>query len=81
MAYIRQVEPEDAEGPLKRIYNAGMQRTGSVANIIKVQSLDVRSCQGSMGYYVSLMKSPNALEPARREMLATVVSGINGCYY
>jgi len=37
--------------------------------------------QGSMGLYTSLMKRENALSPARREMLATVVSNINCCYY
>ena len=56
-------------------------RAGGVANILRVMSCDARSLQGSMQFYVSLMKSPNALSPARREMLATVVSNANGCYY
>jgi len=34
-----------------------------------------------MQFYVSLMKRPNALDAARREMLATVVSNVNDCYY
>ena len=81
VAYIRQIPDNEATGPLKRIYDAGSARSGSVANIIKVQSLDARTCQASMGFYMNLMKSDNALSPARREMLASVVSGINGCYY
>ena len=52
-----------------------------MANIIKVMSLDGRSVQGSMQFYVTLMKTENALDAARREMLATVVSNINECYY
>ena len=52
-----------------------------MANIIRVMSLDGRSTQASMQFYVSLMKSSNALDPARREMLAAVVSNINECYY
>ena len=52
-----------------------------ISNVIKVMSCDARSMQGSMQFYVSLMKSPNSLTPAQREMLATVVSNANDCYY
>jgi hypothetical protein len=34
-----------------------------------------------MQFYVKLMKSPNALSSQQKEMLATVVSGANDCYY
>jgi alkylhydroperoxidase family enzyme len=34
-----------------------------------------------MQLYISLMKSPNALSPARRELIAAVVSNVNDCYY
>jgi alkylhydroperoxidase family enzyme len=81
MAHIRQVAEADATGLLEKIYAAGRGRAGEVANIIKVMSLDAASAQASMDFYVSLMKRPNALEPARREMLATVVSNVNACYY
>jgi alkylhydroperoxidase family enzyme len=81
MAHIRQVEEDEASGLLERIYEAARGRAGSVANIIKIMSRDPRSTQGSMQFYVSLMKTENALSPARREMLATVVSNVNACYY
>jgi alkylhydroperoxidase family enzyme len=81
MAYIEQVSEEDADGLVAGIYGAARQRAGYVANIMKVMSRDGRSLQGSMQFYVALMKSPNALSPARREMLATVVSNANDCYY
>ena len=74
MPYIDQIDEPQATGLLRRIYDAAIARAGRVANIIKVMSLDPRSAQGSMQFYTSLMKSPNALSPARREMLATVVS-------
>jgi alkylhydroperoxidase family enzyme len=44
-------------------------------------SRDAAVLQGSMMFYLNLMKSPNALSAARREMLAAVVSNINECYY
>lgn len=81
MAYVEQTSEEDAVGIVAELYAAARERAGGVANIIKVMSSDGRSLKGSMQLYVSLMKSTNALSPARREMLATVVSNVNDCYY
>lgn len=81
MAYIRQIDESEATGATARVYEAAQQRAGGVANIIKVMSRDARSMQASMQFYVSIMKADNALSPARREMLATVVSNVNDCYY
>jgi alkylhydroperoxidase family enzyme len=81
MPYVKQIAENMATGPLARVYEAARERAGGVANIVKVMSGDARSLQGSMQFYVALMKSPNALSAARREMLATVVSNANDCYY
>lgn len=81
MAHIDQVTPDDATGVLKKIYDAAMGRYGSVSNIVKLMSLDERLAQASIQFYVSLMNRENALSASRREMLATVVSNVNGCYY
>lgn len=81
MANVRQISEDEANGPLKRVYDAAIARGGGIANIIRVMSLDGRVAAGSMQFYVAVMKSPNALSPARREMLAAVVSNINDCYY
>ena len=81
MAWIAQIDESDATGRLGRLYEAARQREGDVANIIKVMSRDARSVEQSMAFYIALMKSPNALDAARRELLATVVSNVNDCYY
>ena len=81
MAHIRQIAEDEATGLLEQIYAAGRSRAGGVANIIRIMSLDAESTQASMRFYLSLMKRPNALSAARREMLATVVSNVNECYY
>jgi alkylhydroperoxidase family enzyme len=81
MAYIEQIEEPDATGKLAGVYESARQRAGGVANIIKVMSRDCRSLAGSMQFYMSLMKAPNALSGAQREMLAAVVSNANDCYY
>ena len=81
MAYIKLIDQAEAEGVLRRQYEGAEQRAGYVANIIKVMSQDVESLRASIQLYISLMKSDNALNTARREMLATVVSNANGCFY
>ncbi|MFK7959284.1 MAG: hypothetical protein AB8G96_02060 [Phycisphaerales bacterium] len=82
MAHIEQVGDADATGRLARIYAAARDRAdGVVAGIIRVMSRDVASLEGSMAFYLSVMKTPNALPPAQRELLAAVVSNVNDCYY
>ena len=81
MPFLKLISVEDATGIIAKIYSAATARTGRVSNIIKALSLHGESCQASMALYMSLMKSQNALDPAEREMLATVVSNANNCYY
>ena len=81
MAYIEQIEIEKAQGITARIYHAAMKRAGHVANIIRVMSQHGASANASMGLYISLMKSENGLTPGQREMMATVVSNVNDCFY
>lgn len=81
MAYIQQVPIDAATGPTKQLYKAAQDRAGGVANIIRVMSQDGVSASASMALYVSIMKSENGLSGARKEMLATVVSNANDCFY
>lgn len=81
MAFIDQISEEQATGAIGEIYQAARKRAGGVANILKVMSLDAATLKTSMQFYLSLMKSPNALSSARKEMLAAVVSNVNDCYY
>ncbi len=81
MAYIQLIDEGEASGRLAGIYEAARQRAGGVANILKMMSRDARSLESSIQFYVTLMKAPNALSAAQREMLAAVVSNANDCYY
>jgi alkylhydroperoxidase family enzyme len=81
VAWIQQVDEREATGTLAKLYESSRDRAGGVANIIRVMSQDADSAAQSIRFYISLMKSPNALSPARREMLAAVVSNVNDCYY
>lgn len=81
MAWIRTLNDDEATGPIARLFDAARQRTGKVANVVRLMGLDAKSAQGSMSFYTNLMKSDNALDAARREMLGAVVSVVNECHY
>jgi uncharacterized peroxidase-related enzyme len=81
MAWIHQVTESEATGSIAAVYDTARKRAGGIANIIRVMSQDGATTRASMQFYVQLMKAPNALSAARREMLAAVVSNVNQCYY
>lgn len=81
MAWIQMIEPELAAGDLKHEYDKAVRRGGRVFNVLKVQSLNARSLRASMELYLATMHGPSGLTRAEREMLATVVSCVNHCFY
>jgi uncharacterized peroxidase-related enzyme len=81
MAWIKTVEPEEATGDLKVEYKQAVKRAGKVFNILKVQSLNPPVLHQSMQMYLATMYGPSGLSRAEREMLATVVSWANQCFY
>lgn len=81
MAYIRQVDPAEAQGLLKEQYEAGLRRAGKVFNILRIQSLTPEALDASMGFYTRVMLGKGPLRRWERELLATVVSKANGCVY
>ncbi len=81
MTWIKTIEPVDATGELKVEYDAAVRRAGKVFNILKVQSLSPRTLSASMQMYLATMRGPSGLSRAEREMLATVVSSLNHCFY
>ncbi len=81
MAWIEQVTDEDAEGRLEKIYQAARDRAGGIANIIRIMSLRPRPLETFMNLYVQLMVSDTSMSRAEKEMLATVTSKANECFY
>jgi alkylhydroperoxidase family enzyme len=81
MAWIRTIADADAEGRLKRQYDAAYERAGKVFNIVRVMSVAPHSLQASLGLYQAVMFGPSPLSRALRELLATHVSRINSCDY
>jgi alkylhydroperoxidase family enzyme len=79
--WIHSVEPAEAQGVLKRIYDAAVRRAGRVFQIVRAMSLAPHSLEASLELYQRLMLAPGALPRRQREMLAVVVSRANDCHY
>jgi alkylhydroperoxidase family enzyme len=81
MPHIRQIEVEEATGPLAKEYEAAIARAGKVFNIVKAMCLNPIVLNRSMALYKAIMFGPSELSRAERELLATVVSTANDCHY
>ncbi|NBB99506.1 MAG: peroxidase-related enzyme [Bacteroidetes bacterium] len=81
MPYIDIIDEADATGALKDAYDAIAQTRGKVANIMKIHSLHPAAMLRHMELYQTLLFGRSGLKRAERELIATVVSSINGCAY
>jgi uncharacterized peroxidase-related enzyme len=81
MAYIKTIEPDEAQGPLKDEYEAAIARAGRVYQVLRIQSLNPETLHRSIALYLAAMRGPSGLSRDEREMLATVVSRANDCFY
>jgi alkylhydroperoxidase family enzyme len=81
MSYIHLVAPEDAQGRLKAIYDAAIARAGRVFHIVRTMSPNPPVLEASMGLYLQVMKGASGLTRRERELVATVTSRANDCFY
>jgi len=81
MAWIEMIEPAPARGKLQEEFERAVRRAGKVFNILKIQSLNADTLHASMQMYLASMYGASGLSRAERELLATVVSWTNHCFY
>jgi len=81
MAWIKVIGPDEAEGQLKKQYDAATKRAGRIWNIVSIMSQNPAVMNASMEFYSAIMFGRSALSRGRRELLATVVSSANHCIY
>ena len=81
MAWIETISPDDAEGPLKKEYDEAITRSGGVANVVSLSSLNPAALSAWVGVYKAVMYGPSPLERYERELVATGVSQENNCLY
>lgn len=81
MSFIEVIEPEQADGELKTIYEELVRSRGKVAEVHKIQSLNPKTITTHMDLYMSIMFGKSPLKRVHREMMAVVVSVSNKCEY
>ncbi|MBI4392625.1 MAG: peroxidase-related enzyme [Euryarchaeota archaeon] len=84
MPHVKIIDEADATGRLKEIYDDTRRKRGSIANILKSQSLLPETLAAHLDFYLAIQfgkNSENGLTRAQREMLAVVVSAANRCDY
>ena len=81
MPHLDLIDPDDATSLVAEEYAAAVERAGKIFNIVRSMSLSPESLRASMGLYKAIMFGPSGLTRQERELLATVVSATNECYY
>lgn len=86
MAWIEVIAELEAEGELAAIYDELYapfpdEPRGQLDNILQIHSLDPTSLRAHLALYRSAMTGTATLPKVDREMIAVVVSAINGCHY
>lgn len=81
MAWIKEIELQDAADELKEVYDQLTKQRGKVSNIMKVHSLNPGAMQKHLDLYMHLMFGKSKLSRADREAIAVAVSAANDCAY
>lgn len=81
MAWIDEIERDDAGSRLSEIYDALVEKRGKISNILKVHSLNPEAMGDHLDLYMTLMFGKSGLSRAEREAVAVVVSASNDCDY
>jgi len=81
MAWINQIDENNAAGKLKDVYLELESSRGKIANIMKIHSLDPETMKNHLELYLSIMFSESAVSREERELIAVVVSALNNCSY
>jgi alkylhydroperoxidase family enzyme len=82
MAWIRMIDEEAAQHPLRELYDQMIDPdTGRVDEILRIHSLHPAGLLSHFTLYRTVMASTSGLRKAEREMIALVVSCLNNCHY
>jgi alkylhydroperoxidase family enzyme len=82
MAWIETVREDEWDGDLAALHGRVTEDTsGRVDNIMQIHSLDPQAMEGHLTVYEAAMGSTKTLRKVERELIALVVSKINGCHY
>ena len=81
MAWIKVIEENEGNSELNKVYQRIKNERGKLSNIMKVHSLKPGAMQAHLDLYQSIMFNESSLRRELKEMIAVVVSQLNGCQY
>ena len=81
MAFIETIDPDNADGRLRDIYDDLSKKRGKIAEVHKIQSLNPEALVAHMELYMAIMFGKSPLKRYQREMLGVVTSAANRCTY
>ena len=81
MAFIDYISYDNASDKLKALYRKYGGRKRTPANIVRIAGPSPEMLDGHIALYQPIMKGPSPLSRHQREMIAVVVSAVNGCHY
>ena len=82
MAWIEVTDEAEASGELLELYRAMADpEFARVDNILKIHSLHPKGLRAHFDLYRAVMASTATLPKVEREIIALVVSRLNGCHY
>lgn len=82
MAWIETIREDEWGGELAALYGRiADSASGRVDNILQIHALDPSAMAGHQAVYESAMASTRTLRKVERELIALVVSDLNGCHY
>ena len=80
-AWIKVVEEGEAKEELAKTYDEVRGSRGRVSNVMKIHSLDPEAMKLHLQLYLHLMYGKSSITRTQREMIAVLVSQLNGCQY
>ena len=82
IAWIETIEPEEADGLLRDLYERVKTPHGTVDNVMKAHSLRPHTLEGHLVLYKSVLHNPANVMPLWfLETVASYVSIVNACEY
>jgi uncharacterized peroxidase-related enzyme len=83
MTWTRSVTPDAATGPLSRVYERikAHASRGRVSRIWQALGLDPATAEAMFALRSALLDDPAPLTAVQAELIAVVVSAVNGCGY
>jgi uncharacterized peroxidase-related enzyme len=81
MMYIETVDPAEAQGEVKKVYQDVQQQVGTVPSFLRALSLRPDILDGTWTLGNRIMDEPHALSQVTKSLIASYVSKINSAEY